>query len=282
MVITLECHVHLGLTLNQTTARKQLMPGNTFTDTDFADDLCLLSDTVADAQIFLTRLEEAAAEFGLCVNASKTEAMMFNTTGRLTSISGADIKNVEDFKYLGAWISSSAKELNVRKGQAWSALFKLDKIWESSLSRRMKIMFFKATVESVLLYGAETWTLTKTLEKGLDGCYTRLLRHSLNIKWQQRLTNKQLYKDIPPISEVLRERRLRFAGHCYRAENECVRDVLFWDPKHGKRSRGRPATTYINMITEDTGLTVPDLQNVMRDRKLWQEICHNHRRRSTR
>ena len=143
-------------------------------------------------------------------------------------------------------------------------------------------MFFKATVESVLLYGAETWTLTKTLQKGLDGCYTRLLRHALNIKWQQRLTNKQLYKDIPPISTVLRVRRLKFAGHCYRSASECVTDVLFWDPKHGKRSRGRPATTYTDMLSEGTRLTVPDLQNAMRDRRLWQEICHDNRRRSTR
>lgn len=279
---TLEDHNHLGFTLNKTTRRNQPLPQNTFTDTDYADDLCLISDSVTDAQSFLTRLENAAAEFGLVVNVEKTEAMMFNTVGTLTTITGEPIENKQDFKYLGAWISSTSKEFNVRKGCAWSALNKLDKLWKSSLPRHLKIEFFKATVESVLLYGAESWTLTKTLEKSLNGCYTRLLRHALNIKWQQRMTNKELYKDLPPISEVVRTRRLKFAGHCYRAD-ECAADVLFWDPKHGKRGRGRPAITYIDNLVEDTGLQVPEIRSTMSNRELWRDICHDtSRRRSTR
>jgi len=40
--------------------------------------------------------------------------------------------------------------------------------------------FFQATVETVLLYGCEAWTLTPTLERSLNGCYTRMLRAALN------------------------------------------------------------------------------------------------------
>ena len=35
--------------------------------------------------------------------------------------------------------------------------------------------FFQAAVVSILLYGCTTWTLTKLLEKKLDGNYTRML-----------------------------------------------------------------------------------------------------------
>ena len=116
-------------------------------------------------------------------------------------------------------------------------LIKLDSLWQSKLPRTYKIMFFKATVESVYLYGAESWTLTKTLERRLDGCYTRLLRHALNISWQQKVRNVVLYKDLPAISTVIKERRLRFAGHCHRATTEPIHSVLFWQPAHGKKRR---------------------------------------------
>ena len=44
----------------------------------------------------------------------------------------------------------------------------------------MKRSFFQAAVVSILLYGCTTWTLTKRLEKKLDGNYTRMLRAILN------------------------------------------------------------------------------------------------------
>ena len=43
-------------------------------------------------------------------------------------------------------------------------------IWKSKLSDNLKRRLFIETVESVLLYESETWTLDRRLEKGLDGC----------------------------------------------------------------------------------------------------------------
>ena len=58
---------------------------------------------------------------------------------------------------------------------AWSACNALYKLCSSHLSRAFKIKIFKAAIEPLLLYGSETWTLSKSLEKRLDGTYTRLL-----------------------------------------------------------------------------------------------------------
>ena len=56
-----------------------------------------------------------------------------------------------------------------------------EKLWNSKLRKSIKIRVFTALVESVLLYGSETWTMTKRLEKMVDGCYMRMLRMALNI-----------------------------------------------------------------------------------------------------
>ena len=48
------------------------------------------------------------------------------------------------------------------------------------LTVKMKNSFFQAAVVSILLYGCTLWTLTKRLEKKLDGNYTRMLQAILN------------------------------------------------------------------------------------------------------
>ena len=78
----------------------------------------------------------------------------------------------------------------------------------------MKRSFFQAAVTSILLYGCTTWTLTKRLEKKLDGNYTRMLRAILNKSWQQHPTRHQLYGHLPPITKTIQVRRTRHAGHC--------------------------------------------------------------------
>ena len=59
--------------------------------------------------------------------------------------------------------------------------------------------FFQAAVTSILPYGCTIWTLTKRLEKKLDGNYTRMLRAILNKSWRQHPTRHQLYGHLPPI-----------------------------------------------------------------------------------
>ncbi|CAK6970581.1 cell wall protein DAN4-like [Scomber scombrus] len=53
------------------------------------------------------------------------------------------------------------------------------------------------TTKSVLLYGSECWSLKPTLQKSLDGCYTRMLHAVLNISKSTHLTNSILYEGIP-------------------------------------------------------------------------------------
>ena len=131
---------------------------------------------------------------------------------------------------------------------------------------------FAATVESVLLYGCEAWTITPRLSKDLDRCYTRLLRTAFNVHWKQHMTNQQLYGDLPKITDKIRERRLRFAGHCCRSSDETVSRLLLWNPKHGKRIPGRPSLTYIDQLRLDTGLEASDIRTAMLDRSVWRAI----------
>ena len=141
-----------------------------------------------------------------------------NTSQGMSSLSGDKIKQVEDFKYLGSYIESTEQDVNIRLGKAWGALNELDKIWKSKLPDNLKRNFFRAAVESVLTCGSISWTLTVTLEKKIDGAYTRMLRAALNKSWREHPTNKELYGNTPPISKSILQQRLRFAGHRWRSK----------------------------------------------------------------
>ena len=115
------------------------------------------------------------------------------------------------------------------------------------------------------------WTLTKRLEKKLDGNYTRMLRAILDKSRQQHPTRHQLYGHLPPITKTIQARRTRHAGHCWRSKDELVSDVLLWTPAYGQSKAGRPARTYIQQLREDTGCSPEDLPGAMNDREKWRE-----------
>ena len=76
---------------------------------------------------------------------------------------------------------------------------------------------------------------------------------------------------MPKITQKIRERRTKFAGHCARGE-ECVSKLVNWTPKHGMKKPGRPALNYIDVLKQDTGLHASDVITAMQDRIVWRAI----------
>ena len=157
-------------------------------------------------------------------------------------------KLVDKFTYLGSSVSSTEKDIDTRLTKAWTAIDRLSIIWKSDLTDKMKRSFFQAAVVSILLYGCTTWTLTKRLEKKLDGNYTRMLRAILNKSWRQHPTKHQLYGHLPPITKTIQVRRTRHAGHCWRSKDELISDVLWWIPAYGRAKAGPLARTYSSYV----------------------------------
>ena len=197
--------------------------------------------------------------------------MSYNQTGDISTLDGTSLKLVDKFTYLGSSVSSTERDIDTRFMKAWTANDRLSIIKKSDLTDKRKRSFFKAAVESILLYGCTTWTLTKRLEKKLDGNYTRTLRAILNKSWRQHPTRHQLFDHMPSITKIIQVRRTRHAGHCWRSRDENINDVLLWTPTYGRAKVGRPARTYIQQLCEDTGCSPEDFPGAMNDREKWRE-----------
>ena len=145
----------------------------------------------------------------------------------------------------------------------------------------MKCSFFQGAVMSIMLYGCTTWTLTKHMEKKLDGNYTRMLWAILNKSWRQHPTMQQLYSLLQPIMKTIQVRRTRHAGYCWRSKDKLISDVLLWTPSHGRAKAGWPARTYIKQHCANTGCSLEDLLEAMDNREGWWERVRDIRADST-
>ena len=265
----------IGFTIKP--ARSRRVKAEKLTDAEFADDVALLTNTMEEAQHLLQSLEAAASAIGLQMNESKTKFIAVNIPNSdntpLKTSSGEALEQVTDFVYLGAWVASTEHDFIVRKAKAWAACHKMKNIWKSSLRRDLKVRLFQATVESILLYGSETWTMTKALLKKIDGCYTRMLRMALNVNWKLHTNNSTVYGKLPRVTSKIQERRMKLAGHVQRHDDLIANLLLLWEPVHGFRSRGRPALTFVDSIRRDTELDNTDeIRRIMNDRKLWRHV----------
>ena len=134
------------------------------------------------------------------------------------------------FRLMRRSVSLTEKDIDTRLTKAWTSIDRLSIIWKSDLTDKMKRSFFQAAVVSILLYGCTTWTLTKRLERWLDGNYTRMLRAVLNKSWRQHPTRLQLYGHLPPITKTIQVRRTRHAGHCQRSKGRAHKRCTPVDP----------------------------------------------------
>ena len=269
----------LGFTLKKRASRR--VAAKMVTDFDFADDISLLSDTVEQACTLLLAVEQECIRIGLGLNAKKTKVMPINIKAEdvtVKTLDGTQLEVVDDFKYLGSWVASTERDIRIRRAQAWSALHKMKKIWKSGLPTQLKRRLFVATVESVLLYGSEAWTLTVQQERRFDGVYTRMLRMALNVSWEDHMRNVDLYDTLPRVTDKIRARRMRLAGHCVRHPELAASDLILWEPTHGTRGRGRPAATFVDTLRRDTGLSsTNEIRALMEDRDQWKTAIRSAR-----
>jgi hypothetical protein len=136
----------------------------------------------------------SACIIDLYINEKKTVGN--SNVSHMLSVKEGPIKEVEDFKYLGSWIIKSRKDISVRTAIAWKALKQLKTVWKSHLSKDFKLYVFNTLIQSILLYSCETWSLTQTLEKKLDGTRNLMVRYALKISWKGHIAKSIIFTGI--------------------------------------------------------------------------------------
>jgi hypothetical protein len=133
---------------------------------------------------------------------------------------------------------------------------------------------YQALVQSILLYGAETWTLNTRQANKLLATEIDFWRRSARKSRKEKFRNgtiRQIVEVRKDILEVIEEKWLRWFGHVKRMPgNRLPLKILEWEPE-GTRRMGRPKERWINEVRRSMtnhGLTEEDT----RDRDRWRDL----------
>ena len=108
---------------------------------------------------------------------------------------------------------------------------------------------------SVLLYGCETWLVTKEIRPKIQTFVNRCLRYMLRILWPNIISDKDLWKVTgqEDINLEIKKRKFRWIGHTLRKEDEEIpKAAVLWNPQ-GNRKRERPRKSWRRSVIKKAG-----------------------------
>ncbi len=195
-------------------------------------------------------------------------------------INGNNIQQVDKFIYLGQIINEEVNcdtEILRRIEIARSAFSKLNNILTKrtlSITTRKRLLI--CYVWSTLLYGAETWTVTKFSIKRLEAFEMWTYRKLLKIPWTMKLSNNHVLDKMNSkrsLIYTIKNKKLKYFGHLIRHSK--LHRMLLEGQANGRRAKGRPRMSYINNIKQWTGLSHIEAIRSAQDRLLWRTIASN-------
>lgn len=262
-----------------------MVSGHRINNLRFADDIALIAASENSLQLLVDSVNDVSRNYGLKINIKKTEVQVISRHPHPVNINinNTKLAQVEKFVYLGGTITQSGsctEDVQHRIGKALGAFQALNKIWESKDIRcATKIELYKVMIVSILLYGAETWTLRKTDESKLHTFEMNCLRKILGVTRLDRIRNVDIRERVgmkETVNNRIAIKRMRYFGHINRMHQSRLPAVLLHGYIQGNRSRGRPMKRWIEGIKADIAArevnSLAQATHITANRSLWRGI----------
>lgn len=144
-----------------------IVAGTTIKLLMYADDLVLLAESQSDLQYMIDAFSNYCCCWGLIVNLSKTNVMVFRESARLPSglcwtFNGVPLDVTNNYKYLGVLMNyklSFRKHLDQKLKTSMNAICSnwLKYVLNPKISISNKLKIFETAANSIMFYAAEVW-----------------------------------------------------------------------------------------------------------------------------
>ena len=131
-------------------------------------------------------------------------------------------------------------------------------------------------MRSVLLYGAETWAVTRQDLRRLHAFQMRCLQDIVGVTLWDKRKNEDILAETEelPVEDQLKLRRLQWFGHLQRMpEHRPQRQVLKCRPQGKKRKPGGTSLRWIDVIKKDLS-EINNWKELVKDRNQWRSAIH--------
>jgi hypothetical protein len=140
---------------------------------------------------------------------------------------GEGLERVKVFKYLGQLIGyndadTQAMRSTLRKVQGYWAWI-LPVLWAEYTSPQTCGMFYKVTVQAVLLYRSEMWSLLPSSVKRLEGFHVSTAWQMSSL-WPEKKSNSMW--SYPCSADVLEKARLQMTAHYISVRQQTVANFI--------------------------------------------------------
>jgi hypothetical protein len=138
--------------------------------------------------------------------------------------------------------NNTSAEINNRITLPSRSYFRLVNILKAkNINRKYKVIIYKTLIKPVLMYGAETWVLSKAHELRREVFKRKILRRIYGpicerAVWRSRY-NEELYRlyDETDLVTTVRITRLRWAGHIVRMQDNLPCKKITLDKPEARR-----------------------------------------------
>ena len=127
-----------------------------------------------------------------------------------------------------------------------------------------------------MTYGCQTWSLNKQMTNKLRTAQRAMERKMLDLELKDKIPCSEIRKrtKIIDIIEYTLKQKWKWAGHIARLkDNRWTKRCTEWQPRKGKRSRGRPSRRWQDDITEKEGTT---WIRKATDRRRWKTLMEGY------
>lgn len=266
-----------------TVGYKNLQP-ITISECAFADDVVICGKSEKEIQHNLNIWYNALKTRNMKINIEKTKHMVvgYKEEYRNLTINDTEIERTNVFKYLGVLIERTGNdetEIGNRIDKTAKLFYSLNSnfLQRREVSKKTKMVIYKVIYRPILMFGSETWVLTRGQRSRVQAAEMRYLRKVKGITRRDRIRNEIVREEleIQAISTKIEEQQLGWFGHLVRMDNERpVKQV--WEARVlQRRRRGRPRETWDTMVSkilERRGTTFTEARNLARNRKEWRKF----------
>ena len=122
----------------------------------------------------------------------------------------------------------------------------------------LKRQVFDQCVLPTMTYGCQTWSLTKATTQRLRTAQRAMERKMLKAKLKDKIPCREIRAktNIKDVVKFAAKQKWKWAGHVARLnDNRWTKRITDWQPRYGKRSRGRQAKRWRDDIVQMKGIT---------------------------